>query len=142
MLRAYTDNEAFANRTLDDDITSPLILNGTNYTRPNNDVNAPSGYNAGVGFRYETYSMGPNDWNYGIWTIADDQSNYAFGSNFSSIGFNEYLDGQVGDGDRTDSRVIIYLNLNNELPPLDSRWVDKLTIESSATTPNTWVSNT
>jgi len=138
MLRAYTDNPEYANRTDDWDIASPLILNGLNSVRPNNSFNDPSGFNAGVGFRYETFSIGATDWDYQSWLIADDSGNYSGGSNTSPLNLNVATDGQDYDGDRYNSTVIIYLGQDSIYPPADSRWIDKLTIESAATTPNGW----
>jgi hypothetical protein len=126
MLRAYTDDEAYADRTADDDISSPLLLNGGNYLRPMYDYES---YNSGVGFRYITYDDGPSNWDADWWTIADDD----YQSDLDSLYLNV-------NWDSDNSVVTIYLDHDSWYPPADSRWIDKLTIESAANTPNGWYS--
>jgi hypothetical protein len=38
----------------------------------------------------------------------------------------------------TDSDINLYLDLEETLPPVDSRWVNKITIESTAKSPTDW----
>ena len=128
MLRAYTDDEAYADRTADDDISSPLLLNGYNYVRPS--YNLDHSYNSGVGFRYDTYDNGIG-WDYDYWTIADENG---YDSDLDSLSLDVSWNG-------SNSVVTIYLNDESDTPPADSRWIDKLTIESAANTPNGWDSD-
>jgi hypothetical protein len=132
MLRAYTDNTEYANRTSGNNISSPLLLNGRSFQRPNLDT--VDGYNSGVGFRFITYSNGEFDYGSDYWDIADDD----YSANLEPI----YIDVDTsGDDFWENSTVIIYLDEDSDNPPADSRWIDKITIESAATTPNGWNSN-
>ena len=131
MLRAYTDNTDYANRTSGNAISSPLLLNGNTGQRPNFDT--VGGNNAGVGFRFITYSTGEDTYSSGDWEIADDETSVG---NLSAISVDV-----LGDGNNfwEDSTVTISLDENGSLPPADSRWIDKITIESAATTPSGWI---
>ena len=134
LLRGYTDNSSYANRTADNSISSPLLLNGENSQRPN--LAGFGGNNAGVGFRYETYLnyLDATDWD-SDWSDLVD-------CNYDCNSDPVFVDVSTG-GFRynEDSSVTIYLDDDNYNPPLDSRWVDKLTIESSATIPDSWNGN-
>ena len=128
MLRAYTDDVTYVDRTSQHNISSPLLLNGWNYLRPS--WSLPGSYNSGVGFRYRTYAPDSNNWNYEYWTIADNHYEAQLGA----------LDIDV-NWDGSNSVITIYLNAESRYPPADSRWIDKLTIESAANTPNGWDSD-
>ena len=130
LLRAYTDDTDYANRTSGNNISSPLLLNGNSGQRPNLDT--VGGWNAGVGFRFETYSDGQYDADYDLYENAD---------NDTRDGTLDPIDVEVSTGGTYwgDSTVIIYLDGNGSFPPADSRWIDKITIESAATTPSGWL---
>jgi hypothetical protein len=134
MLRAYTDNTDYANRTSGNNISSPLLLNGANGQRPIGDPD--SGYNAGVGFRFVTYSDGEFNADFYWLEIADNET-WEGDLDPIFVNVNEY-----GSSYYEDSTVIISLANNGSNPPADSRWIDKITIESAATTPNGWISDT
>jgi len=134
MLHAYTDQSDYSFATDGGNISSPLLLNGWNNLRPNR--NADGGSNPGVGFRHITQSDGSNWYDNYRWDIAYDDGYY--GSNTYATYVNISYDGDWWDDDST---VTIGLDDDNYTPPLDSRWVDKLTIESAATTPNGWDSD-
>jgi hypothetical protein len=134
MLRAYTDNTNYAERTAGNNISSPLLLNGNFSQRPIYGVGG--GFNAGVGFRFQTVGDGPDDADYIIWEMADDitwDGDLDMGSVNVSEG-GEYL--------WEDSTVTISINEDSGYPSLDSRWVDKLTIESAASMPSGWIEDT
>jgi hypothetical protein len=126
MLRAYTDNTEYANRTSGNNISSPLFLNGASGQRPSYDT---GGYNAGVGFRFITFGTGPTNFSSTYWDIADDET---------SAGSLDPIDIDVTMG-LANSSVIIYLDDDPIYPQSDSRWIDKITIESAATNPNGWI---
>jgi hypothetical protein len=126
ILRAYTDNANYAERTAENNIASPLLLNGNQFQRPSSAV---GGYNPGVGFRIDTYEDGPTDADYAIYELAEDDTDMGGVSLFAA-----------GDFYWENSSVTVYINYDSEYPSADSRWVDKLTIESAATTPSNWTS--
>jgi hypothetical protein len=128
MLRAYTDNTEYANRTSENNISSPLLLNGEDGQRPN--WESSLGHNAGVGFRYITWSTGSTTFMSDYWDIASDD----FSANLVPIVPSVTFDG-------ANSSVMINLDADSNNPPADSRWIDKITIESAATTPSTWNSD-
>ena len=131
MIRAYTDNTEYADRTTSgDSISSPLILNGIDSQRPSN---ITSGFNAGVGFRFNTFSNGEFDYGSDYWHIADDDS---WNGNLDAITVDALMDGLYF---WEDSTVTISLDVDSSYPPADSRWIDKITIESAATTPSGWI---
>ena len=130
MLRAYTDNSDYTERTSDNNLASPLFLNGSNYARPS----FVSGNNKGVGFRYLTPAIDANNYDDNYWDIVDCDYNCTYNPTYVDIDYGP------GDWDE-NSTVTISLDDNDEYPALDSRWVDKLTIESAATTPNGWNSD-
>jgi hypothetical protein len=137
MLRAYTDNsDEYYIHTAGWNIATPLLLNGSDYERPlNGNVSGNwDSSNSGVGFRFETYNSGGGHYE-DYWDIADNDYN----ANLSPIYIETDLGGSTNTWD--NSTVTIYLDDNNEYPPADSRWVDKLTIESAATTPSGWNSD-
>ena len=126
MLRAYTDNTDYANRTSGNNISSPLLLNGNSGQRPSFNT---GGYNSGVGFRFETWDDDGLDYDW--WDLED--------CDFECYGTPVEVDvNRVGEYMWEYSTVIIHLDRSNSNPPADSRWVDKLTIESAATTPSGW----
>jgi hypothetical protein len=125
MLRAYTDDEAYVDRTSQNNISSPLLLNGWNYLRPS--WSLPGSYNSGVGFRYGSYALGSNTWDDEYWQIADNH----YEAKLNALDVNVTWNG-------SNSVVTIYLDDESDTPPADSRWIDKLTIESAANTPNGW----
>jgi hypothetical protein len=126
MLRAYTDN--YAGNTVDNSIESPLYLTGLNGDRPA----FGAGTNTGVAFKF-VQDFADNDPTIGMRTDWVDESN-----NYDSDPI--YLDSAVIDFE--DSSLTIYLDDDlNTNPPLDSRWVDKLTIESAAELPGSWIDN-
>ena len=130
MLRAYTDDSDFAERATDNNISNPLYLNGNNSSRPF----FMDGNNNGVGFRMETPAIDSSSYDNFAWNIADCDYNCTFTSTGVLINYG----GQYYD---ENSTVTIFLDEDPYYPPADSRWVDKLTIESAATTPNNWSSD-
>ena len=128
LLRAYTDDTDYANRTSGNNISSPLLLNGDTGQRPNRDT--VGGWNAGVGFRFETFHNGGPD--YDLYEIADDDTG---DGNLGAISVSVDTDGIYWG----DSTVTIQLDVNGSNPPADSRWIDKITIESAATIPSGWI---
>ena len=128
LLRAYTDDTDYANRTSGNNISSPLLLNGDTGQRPNRDT--VGGWNAGVGFRFETYDDGGPEWD--LYEIADDDT---WDGNLGAISVSVVRDGTYWG----DSTVTIQLDVNGSNPPADSRWIDKITIESAATIPSGWI---
>jgi hypothetical protein len=44
----------------------------------------------------------------------------------------------VSNSNWADSDINLYLDLEDTLPPVDSRWVNKITIESTAKGPSGW----
>ena len=131
MLRGYTDNTDYAGRTANNNISSPLLLNGWNYLRPSYGMDS---YNSGVGFRVVTYANGQYDYDHSAWDIVDCD----YDCNYDPTYVNTNYNGEYGD---ENSTVTIYLDDYDYYPPADSRWVDKLTIESAATTPSGWDSD-
>ena len=144
MLRAYTDNSEYVFATDGDNINTPLMLNGADSHRPDNrEPNA--GYNHGVGFRFVTYPENDNaNWAqagfaFDRYEISDNDGDFGLGADFDPIGLSDSLD---GDGTSfSDSTIFITLVGDSVNPPLDSRWVDKLTVESSAQLPDNWTDN-
>ena len=132
MVRAYTDNSDYSNRTAGYSTSSPLLLNGNSNQRPNRDT--VGGYNSGVGFRLEMPGINQNDYNNYYWDIADCDFDCELNPTYVNINFD-------GEYWNENSTVTIGLDDNSAYPPLDSRWVDKLTIESAATTPSGWDSD-
>jgi len=130
MVRAYTDNSDYSEHAGDNNISNPLFLNGNMYSRPF----FMDGYNTGVGFRLETPAIDQSNYEGFNWDIVDCDYNCDLGPTYVNINYG----GQHWD---ENSTVTIGLDDNDYYPPLDSRWVDKLTIESAATTPNGWDSD-
>ena len=126
ILRAYTDNTEYAERTAENNIASPLLLNGNQFQRPSSAV---GGFNPGVGFRVDTYSDGPTDADLTFYELAEDDTD------MGGVTVNA-----TGEFYWENSSVTVYINYDSEYPSADSRWVDKLTIESAATTPSSWTS--
>ena len=133
MLRAFTDNTDYANRTSGNNISSPLLLNGDTGQRPNFDT--VGGKNAGVGFRFITFSNGSSDYGSAYWDMVD-------AAIFSDGRLSATSVDVLRDGTYLweDSTVTISLDANGSFPPADSRWIDKITIESAADTPSGWIS--
>jgi hypothetical protein len=134
MVRAYTDDVQYINRTTDNNISSPLLLSGFN-ARPINGYVAGDWYNSansGVGFRFETGNI-EGDYGSYYWAIEDcDYRCWNEPIHITKTWSGEYL--------WDNSTVIIHLNWDENYLPADSRWVNKLTIESAASTPNGWYS--
>jgi len=125
MLRAFTDN--YPERTVNNNIDSPLYLTGYNSTRPL----YYSGTNAGIGFRIKHESDNPY-WDSSAYDLFNDDN---YNNDFSPLYDWDYnYDGNYGN----DSTVVMDLNGSSYYPPLDSRWIDKLTIESAADYPSSW----
>ena len=130
MLRAYTDDSDFAERATANNISNPLYLNGNNSSRPF----FMDGNNNGVGFRMETPAIDSSSYDNNHWDIADCEYSCSLSPTYVDINYA----GQYWD---ENSTVTIFLDDNDFFPPADSRWVDKLTIESAATTPISWNSD-
>jgi hypothetical protein len=92
------------------------------------------GNNNGVGFRLQTPAIDATNYENNYWDITDCDYNCTFGPTNVSIDY----DGQYWD---EFSTVTIELDDDPYYPPADSRWVDKLTIESADTTPSGWDSD-
>jgi hypothetical protein len=112
------------------------MLNGADGHRPDlGEQNA--GHNIGVGFRFFTFPINDNatwaqaGFNYDKWELSDDN-----GDNFLPIELFDSLEGI--DNSYSNSTIFISLDRDLDYPPLDSRWVDKITIESSAQLPGNW----
>jgi hypothetical protein len=125
MLRAYTDN--FPERTVENNVASPLYLNGWDSIRP---LYNTAGANAGMGIRIR-HDEGSADWDYTITDVFTD-GNYL--TSWQTFDINWGYFGNFGD----DCSVTIGINRHDFRPPLESSWVDKLTIESATTQPNNW----
>jgi uncharacterized repeat protein (TIGR02543 family) len=124
MLRAYTDNEAFAEYTVDDSINSPLFLNSVN----------SSGALRNAGVAFQIAHSGDSSWNeFDDVIYADENENYTYSSLDLIVNINVSADAYG-----YDSTVTIDLDSDNAIAPLDSRWVDKLTLESADTLPTSW----
>jgi hypothetical protein len=128
MLRAYTDDSEFAEYTVDDSINSPLYLNSVN--------SSGALRNAGVAFRvfHDGYSEW-NDYNDDIWV--DESELYDEGAVDYDYDINNSANAYG-----YDSTFTIDLADDNAISPLDSRWVDKLTLESADTLPTSWSTGT
>jgi len=126
MLRAYTDQTEFDDNTVDSSISSPLYLN--------------AGYNEGVGFKivYKAASGTGGDGLYEADSTTD----------FDVYRYVVTLDGDTNavsvEYDNFDyAGSSLTIDLDSELyPPADSRWIDKITIESADTLPSNWTDNT
>ena len=129
MIRGYTNNTEYAIRTSDNNISSPLFFNGAAGSRGNYDV---GGRNTGVGFVIKHDETSPEPFAADAYEIANDGDGW--GISFSAI----YLDWDFDGTDGNNSYVTIELDRSGSNPPSDSRWVDKLTVESSSTRPSGW----
>jgi hypothetical protein len=140
MLRAYTSQSDFAQYTVSGTTTSsPLWLNrivADPYARPANVA-----VNAGVGIRL--YVLPPAEGLIDLEQITDFFNNdfgVTGGADFDPLVPGWEYGTNVDDSDNwSDSTLTIFLN--RELasrPPVDSRWVNKITIESSDTKPSGW----
>ena len=125
MLRAFTDN--YPERTVENNVASPLFLNGENHIRPLYDT---AGKNAGVGIRIR-HDEGTADWDY---TITDVFADDTYPMSWQTFDINWGYFGNFGD----DCSITIGINRLDYYAPLEASWVDKLTIESAITQPNTW----
>jgi len=120
MLHAYTNN--YPERTVLNDVASPLYLTGGVGRRGHNNDGST---NSGVAFRmkYITTQFGSYwDFDFGGENLRWEplwRWDYSFTGN-------------------QEVKVIIDLNGNDYYPPSDSRWVDKLTVESAVDLPSTW----
>ena len=130
MIRGYTNNTEYAIRTSENNISSPLFFNGAAGSRGNYDVD---GRNTGVGFIIKHDEMSPEPFAADAYEIANDGDG-SWSISFSAI----YLDWDFDGTDGNNSYVTIELDRSGSNPPSDSRWVDKLTVESSSTRPSGW----
>jgi hypothetical protein len=146
MIHAYTDNVAYAYATDGNDIASPLMLSGINGHRPDNRLSEEfgdnRGQNIGIGFRVETNGDNlPGYWGILQADLLDNHADFSDGASWNPIDSNF---------SRPEPRMvmnnityILYLNDDTVMdPPVSSKMVDKLTIESSATTPDGWWNST
>jgi hypothetical protein len=132
ILRAYTDDSSYAIRTAGNNVSSPLLLNGFNNERPiHGDFNGNwYSANSGVGFRFVSGSF-EGDYGSIYWALED--------CDYRCVASAVHIERTwSGENLWEDSTVTIELNRDETTPPADSRWVDKLTIESAAVTPNNW----
>ena len=131
MLRAYTDNESFDEYTVDNSVNSPLFLNSVK--------SSGALRNAGVGFR--VFHDGDSDWDYYSDDLYIDESEFfnedAISYSYTINDSADYFDPGI-DAYGYDSTVVIELDDSNLIAPMDSRWVDKLTLESADTLPANW----
>ena len=126
MVRAYTDQTAFDDYTVDGNISSPLYLN--------------TGYNEGVGFKIEYKSTS------GIGDAelydAEDESNFdVYRYVVTSLGDTSAVNVDYNVFDYDNSSLTINLD-SDGAQPADSRWIDKITIESADELPSNWTDNT
>jgi hypothetical protein len=131
MLRAYTDNESFDEYTVDGSVNSPLFLNSLN---SNGALR-----NAGIGFK--VFHDGGSEWDdYNDDLYADESESTAMDALDYSYTINDSADyfGSDIEAYGFDSTFVIYLDDDNAIAPMDSRWVDKLTLESADTLPASW----
>ena len=132
MVHAYTDDVQYISRTTDNNISSPLLLTGL-FARPINGYVAPFNWaaaaNPGVGFRFETGNI-EGDYGSYYWAIEDCDYRCWDTPYITKTWSGEYL--------WDNSTVIIHLDGSADYLPPDSRWVNKLTIESAASTPSGW----
>jgi len=135
MIRAYTDTAGYDYATDGWDIATPLMLSGNTWQRPNNNIYR--GYNTGIGFRFVTYDFNLNgNVDTDSSTILYDRGLYSYGSAWNPMDYDFTYDGSSGT--RDNSTYILYLDDDPYYPPVASKMVDKLTIESSATNPDGW----
>jgi hypothetical protein len=123
LLRAFTNQSEYVENTVGGATNTPLWLNRLET-------------NAGIGVRvfYLPASEVPADVN--SWVV-DVFAWGGYGStNFDTID----IAGTWGESNLNwaDSDISLYLDLDDALPPVDSRWVNKITIESTAKGPNGW----
>jgi len=123
LLRAFTDR--YPDRTVSENVTSPLYLTGYLNNRPSYGL----GTNAGVGFKI-TQDGSADPSNYGQGLIVD----CSYNCSRSPIALENFgATESIGN-----YSLEINLDANSNFPPLDSRWLDKLTIESTSTLPSGW----
>ena len=142
LLRAYTNNADYSGYTVDGDINSPLWLNraaaggGGRFPMTPAPIN---NVNAGVGVRLYYVPTSLSLTQDPLW-VTDAFTND--GSLTSRFSFNPIdFDGNLGDvnPDWSQSSISIYLNVAEPtLLAVDSRVVDKITIESNAIKPSAW----
>ena len=140
-LRAYTNESDYIQYTVAGNSTdSPLWLN--RIVSPPNGRPAASGANAGVGVRfyYLPDSLTAADPAY-VTDVFLNDGGISGQANFGSI----YVESEWGvdypNPDQAAVRIYFddaYLDDPTDLPPLDSRWVDKVTIESNAKKSTVW----
>ena len=142
LLRAYTNNADYSGYTVDGDINSPLWLNraaaggGGRFPMTPAPIN---NVNAGVGVRLyyvpTSLSLTPDP----LWVTDAFTNDGSLTShfNFNPIDFDGYW-GAINP-DWSQSSISIYLNVDEPtLLAVDSRVVDKITIESNAIKPSAW----
>lgn len=140
-LRAYTNQSDYASYTVVGNSTdSPLWLN--RIVSGPGDRPAASGANAGVGVRfyYLPASITAADPAY-VTDVFLNDGGISGQANFDAI----YVNNEWGVGypnpDQAAVRIYFddaYFDDPTDLPPLDSRWVDKITIESNAKKSTVW----
>jgi hypothetical protein len=124
MLRAFTNQ--FPERTVDNDINSPLYLNWESFSSPL--INA--GRNPGIAFKINPQQGCTINCPFRHLSVhIDESTRYA----------DHSIEGEIQSGNADDVTVTISLKVLEEYPPLDSRWVDKLTVESAASLPISWI---
>jgi len=130
MIRGYTNNTDYAIRTSNNNISSPIFFNGAAGARGNYDVD---GTNTGVGFIIQHDESSLDPFAAFAYEIADSDWSTAF----NAMNLDWDFDGTVASVGN-NSYVTIELDTDSSNPPSDSRWVDKLTVESSSTRPSGW----
>lgn len=124
MLRAYTNN--YPESTINNNVSSPLLLTGEAYNRPY----FQHGTNAGVGFRV-THNTGAVNYN-SYFPINEINAN---GSGSYAAFQPTILSWEKNDVFGANSLVTIFLTGEQFFLPLSTQQVDKITIESAATIP-------
>jgi len=140
-LRAYTNQSAYAQYTVSgSSIDSPLWLNRI-ISGPG-DRPAASGANAGVGVRFyylpASITAGAPAY---VTDVFLNDGGISGQANFDAIYVNNEWGVAYPNPDQAAVRIYFdeaYFDDPTVLPPLDSRWVDKVTIESSAKKSTVW----
>jgi len=126
LLRAFTNQSEYVDYTVGGNTNNPLWLNR-------------DGVNAGLGVRvyYLPASEVP-----GPPPRVDTWVVDVFANDGMGLINDEVIDiaGTWGQSNLnwTNSEINLYLDLDDTLPPVDSRWVNKITIESTAKGPSGW----
>ena len=123
LLRAYTDQTIYDNYTVDGSTESPLYLNGTN------GVGAPALGTRNPGVALQIFYTGVGSF------LSEDYVATRYVTDVNGVG--DAVSVSI-DPDFSISSILVNLDSSENYPPSDSRWIDKLTIESSATVPSGW----